>query len=65
MTTTTVDQPSTEPRLHTIGAVCERLREEFPDVSISKIRYLEDQGLLAPRRTRGGYRLFSPTTSSA
>jgi DNA-binding transcriptional MerR regulator len=43
----------------TIGAVCDRLREEFPDVSISKIRYLEDQGLLAPRRTQGGYRLFS------
>jgi DNA-binding transcriptional MerR regulator len=43
----------------TIGAVCARLREEFPDVSISKIRYLEDQGLLAPRRTQGGYRLFS------
>ena len=57
--TTIVDQPSTEPRLHTIGAVCERLREEFPEVSISKIRYLEDQGLLRPRRTRGGYRLFS------
>jgi DNA-binding transcriptional MerR regulator len=48
-------------RLHTIGEVCSRLREEFPDVSISKIRYLEDQGLLAPRRTRGGYRLFSDT----
>jgi DNA-binding transcriptional MerR regulator len=46
-------------RLLTIGAVCARLREEFPDVSISKIRYLEDQGLLAPKRTRGGYRLFS------
>ena len=59
MTTTTVDQRSTDPRLHTIGAVCERLREEFPDASISKIRYLEDQGLLRPRRTRGGYRLFS------
>ena len=59
MTTTTVDQRPTEPRLHTIGAVCERLRGEFPDVSISKIRYLEDQGLLRPRRTRGGYRLFS------
>jgi DNA-binding transcriptional MerR regulator len=43
----------------TIGAVCARLRDEFPDVSISKIRYLEDQGLLAPRRTQGGYRLFS------
>jgi DNA-binding transcriptional MerR regulator len=49
-----------EPSLQTIGAVCEALREEFPDVSVSKIRYLEDQGLIAPRRTRGGYRLFSP-----
>src|SRR5919106_355041 len=43
----------------TIGAVCRRLREEFPDISISKIRYLEDQGLLTPRRTQGGYRLFA------
>lgn len=42
----------------TIGAVCRRVREEFPDISISKIRYLEDQGLLNPRRTQGGYRLF-------
>ena len=48
-------------RLHTIGAVCERLRDEFPDISISKIRYLEDQGLIHPRRTRGGYRLFAET----
>jgi len=46
-------------RLLTIGAVCRRLQEEFPDVSISKIRYLEDQGLVAPQRTQGGYRLFS------
>jgi DNA-binding transcriptional MerR regulator len=46
-------------RLHTIGSVCRRLQSEFPDISISKIRYLEDQGLLAPKRTRGGYRLFS------
>jgi DNA-binding transcriptional MerR regulator len=44
--------------LLTIGAVCRRLQSEFPDISISKIRYLEDQGLLAPRRTQGGYRLF-------
>jgi DNA-binding transcriptional MerR regulator len=42
-----------------IGAVVRRLNEEFPDISISKIRYLEDEGLLAPRRTQGGYRLFS------
>jgi DNA-binding transcriptional MerR regulator len=57
----TTAEPTTQPRLHTIGAVCERLRPEFPDISISKIRYLEDQGLLRPRRTRGGYRLFSET----
>jgi DNA-binding transcriptional MerR regulator len=47
------------PRLLTIGTVCGMLKDEFPDISISKIRYLEDQGLLAPRRTEGGYRLFS------
>ena len=55
----TTEPATAQPRLHTIGAVCERLRAEFPDISISKIRYLEDQGLLRPRRTRGGYRLFS------
>jgi DNA-binding transcriptional MerR regulator len=43
----------------TIGAVCGMLKQEFPEISISKIRYLEDQGLLAPRRTQGGYRMFS------
>ncbi len=43
----------------TIGAVCKALEPEFPDISISKIRYLEDQKLLAPRRTPGGYRLYS------
>ncbi len=45
----------------TIGAVCKGLVQEFPDISISKIRYLEDQKLLTPRRTSGGYRLYSPT----
>jgi DNA-binding transcriptional MerR regulator len=49
--------PSRE-RLLTIGTVCRRLKPEFPDISISKIRYLEDQGLLTPKRTQGGYRLF-------
>jgi len=57
MTATHGERTASHP--HTIGAVCERLRTEFPDISISKIRYLEDQGLLAPKRTRGGYRLFS------
>jgi DNA-binding transcriptional MerR regulator len=44
---------------YTIGAVCKALAQEFPDISISKIRYLEDQKLLTPRRTPGGYRLYS------
>jgi DNA-binding transcriptional MerR regulator len=43
----------------TIGAVCKALAAEYPDISISKIRYLEDQKLLTPRRTPGGYRLYS------
>src|SRR5271155_5156322 len=43
----------------TIGAVCKALVQEFPDISISKIRYLEDQKLLTPRRTQGGYRLYT------
>ena len=46
-------------RLLTIGTVCRRLTPEFPDISISKIRYLEDQGLLTPRRTQGGYRMYT------
>ena len=46
-------------RLIRIGEVVSRLHEEFPDISISKIRFLEDEGLISPQRTRGGYRLFS------
>jgi DNA-binding transcriptional MerR regulator len=52
-----VDSETADRRL-TIGAVCATLKREYPGISISKIRYLEDQGLLAPRRTRGGYRLY-------
>jgi DNA-binding transcriptional MerR regulator len=55
----TAERPRSQQRVHTIGAVCRHLKQEFPDISISKIRYLEDQGLLAPRRTAGGYRMFS------
>jgi DNA-binding transcriptional MerR regulator len=53
----TATAPATE-RLLTIGTVCRRLKPEFADISISKIRDLEDQGLLTPKRTQGGYRLF-------
>jgi DNA-binding transcriptional MerR regulator len=55
----TMTEAPSRRRLLTIGTVCNRLKDEFPDVSISKIRYLEDQGLLNPGRTQGGYRLFS------
>lgn len=41
-----------------IGEVLALLREEFPDVTISKIRFLESQGLLDPERTPSGYRKF-------
>jgi DNA-binding transcriptional MerR regulator len=58
MTTAAQAERQERTRLLTIGAVCRRLQGEFPDISISKIRYLEDQGLLAPRRTQSGYRLF-------
>ena len=58
-TTAAAERLAEQQRLHTIGAVCARLQPEFEDISISKIRYLEDQGLLTPKRTRGGYRLFS------
>jgi DNA-binding transcriptional MerR regulator len=51
--------PRPAPKAVTIGAVCKALVQEFPDISISKIRYLEDQKLLQPRRTQGGYRLYT------
>ena len=41
-----------------IGEVLALLQEEFPDVTISKIRFLESQGLIEPERTHSGYRKF-------
>ena len=46
-------------RLLSIGAVLNLLREEFPEVTISKIRFLEAEGLVEPQRTPSGYRKFS------
>ena len=43
---------------HSIGDVLGMLREEFPDITISKIRFLESQGLIDPERTPSGYRKF-------
>jgi DNA-binding transcriptional MerR regulator len=41
-----------------IGEVLSLLQEDFPDVTISKIRFLESQGLISPERTASGYRKF-------
>ena len=49
---------SSDELLLTIGQVVRSLQPEFPDLSISKVRYLEDRELLTPRRTAGGYRKY-------
>ena len=43
-----------------IGEVLAQLRAEFPDVSVSKIRFLETEGLIQPARSPSGYRKFGP-----
>src|SRR6478735_9455290 len=58
MTTSLVDDMPSNPSL-SIGAVLARLKPEFPEVSISKIRYLETEGLVTPHRTPSGYRQYS------
>ncbi len=47
-----------EERLFTIGQVVSQLQPDFPDLSITKLRYLEDRGLLSPVRTKGHYRKY-------
>ena len=44
----------------TVGAVVRALTPDFPDVTISKVRFLESEGLVTPTRTASGYRQFSP-----
>ncbi|MFF7384597.1 MerR family transcriptional regulator [Streptomyces griseoluteus] len=46
--------------LMSIGTVLNVLRDEFPEVTVSKIRFLESEGLIEPQRTPSGYRKFSP-----
>lgn len=48
-----------EPVLFSIGQVLERLQGEFVDLTPSKLRFLEEQGLVTPQRTKSGYRKFS------
>ncbi|GGV87842.1 transcriptional regulator FtsR [Streptomyces massasporeus] len=50
---------ATDSGLLSIGAVLNALRDEFPEVTISKIRFLESEGLIEPQRTPSGYRKFS------
>ncbi|GAA2285645.1 MerR family transcriptional regulator [Streptomyces hawaiiensis] len=50
---------ATDSGLMSIGAVLNALRGEFPEVTISKIRFLESEGLIEPQRTPSGYRKFS------
>lgn len=47
-------------RLHSIGEVLAELKDEFPELSHSKLRFLEDRGLVNPQRTASGYRKFTP-----
>ena len=49
-----------EARPMSIGTVLIQLRDEFPEVTISKIRFLEAEGLIEPQRTPSGYRKFAP-----
>ncbi len=51
---------ATDSGLMSIGTVLNVLRDEFPEVTISKIRFLESEGLVEPQRTLSGYRKFSP-----
>ncbi|RFA21077.1 transcriptional regulator FtsR [Subtercola boreus] len=48
-----------EGRLLSIGQVLAQLSPEFPDISPSKLRFLEERGLVSPARTQSGYRKFS------
>ncbi|MEO3977405.1 MerR family transcriptional regulator [Streptomyces sp. CAU 1734] len=58
-TATAGERQAAGERLMSIGTVLGRLRDEFPEVTISKIRFLEAEGLVEPRRTPSGYRKFT------
>ena len=53
-------EPASAVASVSIGDVLDQLRPEFADITISKIRFLESQGLIDPERTPSGYRKFSP-----
>ena len=51
----------TEQRDLSIGEVIKVLRRDFPEITVSKVRFLESKGMISPRRTDGGYRRFDRT----
>jgi DNA-binding transcriptional MerR regulator len=55
------DEVTRGGRLMSIGEVLAQLRADFPDVTISKLRFLESEGLVEPRRTPAGYRKYTWT----
>lgn len=58
MTAASAASPGSSPRRN-IGQVLDLLRPDFPGITITKIRYLESEGLIKPERTPAGYRKFS------
>lgn len=60
MSTTQPAARSSRPTM-SIGQVLAALKQDFPDVSVSKIRFLESEGLIDPERTPSGYRKFAET----
>ncbi|MDH2444727.1 MerR family transcriptional regulator [Amnibacterium sp. CER49] len=52
-------EPATLPTTFSIGQVLGRLADDFPELSPSKLRFLEDRGLIQPARTASGYRSFT------
>ena len=53
------EQSARDPSLLSIGEVLTQLRVDFPDTTISKLRFLETEGLVQPQRTPSGYRKYS------
>ena len=49
----------TEPKYYTISETLSQLQAEFPDLTLSSLRFLEREGMLQPQRTQGGHRLFN------
>jgi DNA-binding transcriptional MerR regulator len=60
MTAASAREPTRGEPVMSIGEVLSRLRPEFPDITISKLRFLEAEGLVEPLRAPSGYRKYTP-----